>query len=134
MAVYRRLEEFCLSIRATYSDLTEAELDDVVGNILPEFPNSGYESIRGHLLARGVKIQENRVREAMRRADPEGTVDRALQLRITHRRLYNVRAPLSLWHMDGNHKLISFKDASRSFNGGHVHPSCSFLQIRCCRQ
>lgn len=64
--------------------------------------------MRGHLLARGVKIQENRVREAMRRTDPDGTIVRALQLRITHRRTYNVKAPLSLWHMDGHHKLIRY--------------------------
>jgi len=27
--------------------------------------------------------------------------------RIQHR-AYNVRAPLALWHIDGNHKLISY--------------------------
>ena len=44
----------------------------------------------------------------MRRADPEGTVVRALQIRVTHRRSYNVRAPMLLWHMDFNHKLIRY--------------------------
>ena len=41
----------------------------------------------------------------MRRTDPEGIIVRALQLRVTHRRVYNVKQPLSLWHMDGNHKV-----------------------------
>ena len=52
--------------------------------------------MQGHLLSRGNKIQEIRVRESMKRCDPEGTVVRALQIRVTHRRSYNVRAPLSL--------------------------------------
>ena len=71
------------------------------------FPNSGYKSMRGHLLSRGFKVQGSRVREAMRRTDPEGTVVRALQLRVTHRRVYSVKQPLSLWHMGGHHKLRS---------------------------
>ena len=103
--VYRRLEENGLSVRGTYARLTDTELDDMVKSILQEFPNSGYKSMLGPLLSKGLKVQEYRVREAMRRADPEGTIVRALQIRVTHRRSYNVRAPLALWHMDGNHKL-----------------------------
>lgn len=104
--VHRRLEENGMSVRGTYAKITDQELDATVKNILQEFPNSGYKSMHGHLLSRGLKVQEYRTREAMRRSDPEGTVVRALQIRVTHRRSYSVRAPLSLWHMDGNHKLI----------------------------
>ena len=104
--VYRRLEENGLSMRDTYAVLTEQELDEIIKNVLVEFPNCGYKSMRGHLLSAGYKVQENRIRESMRRADPDGTVVRALQIRVTHRRSYSVRSPLSLWHMDGNHKLI----------------------------
>ena len=93
-------------MRMTYSTMTEPELDELIKSIVHEFPNCGYKAMRVHLLSRGVKMQESRVREAMRRSDPEGTVVRTLQLRVTHRRVYSVKAPLSLWHMDGNHKLI----------------------------
>ena len=47
-----------------------------------------------------------RVRESMWRVDPDGLVTRSLNLHITHRREYSVPAPLSLCHIDGNHKLI----------------------------
>ena len=104
--VYRRLEEHGMSMRTTFSQITEPELDDLIKSIVHVFPNSGYKSMRGHLLSRGFKVQESRVREAMRRTDPEGTLVRALQLRVTHRREYSVKQPLSLWHMDGHHKLI----------------------------
>ena len=98
--VYRRMEEYGLSMRHSYSSITEDELDATVKEILMEFPNTGYKTMRGHLLSRGLKLQEYRVRK-----DPEGVLVRALQLRVTHRRVYNVRGPLSLWHMDGHHKL-----------------------------
>ena len=89
--IHRRLQEHGMSLRGTYANLSDRELDDIVKVVLREFPNSGYKSMRGHL--------------AMRRADPEETIVIALQIRVTHRRSYNVRAPLALWHMDGNHKL-----------------------------
>lgn len=110
--VYRRLESFGLSMSETYSTISDSELDFIVGNIVHQFPNSGYKAMRGHLALRGIKIQERRVRETMRRTDPEGTVIRGLQLRVTHRRSYNVRAPLSLWHMDGHHKLVRYSTNS----------------------
>ncbi len=53
-----------------------------------------------------MKIQEYRVREAMRRVDPEGVITRQLRSVPVYRRKYNVKGPLSLWHMDGNHKII----------------------------
>ena len=70
--IYRRLQEFELPVRASYSDITEAELDAIILDILHNFPNCGYKSMRGHLLCKGHKVQEERIREAMRRVDPEG--------------------------------------------------------------
>lgn len=58
----------------------------------------------GHLTSRGFRIQQLRVRESMRRVDPEGTIAR--RLFTINRRVYSVPSPLSLWHIDGNHKLI----------------------------
>jgi hypothetical protein len=60
--------------------------------------------MQGHLLAKGYRVQQARVREAQRMIDPEGSMMR--QLRTTNRREYYVPSPKSLWHMDGNHKLI----------------------------
>lgn len=104
--VHRRLQEFGISVRDTYSDISDTSLDITVRDICQQFPNCGYKMMRGHLLSKGIKGQEYRVRESMRRVDPDGVVIRALQLKVTHRRAYNVRGPLALWHMDGNHKLI----------------------------
>lgn len=62
----------------------------------------------GYLAARGVRIQQRRVGESMRRVDPEGTLLRALELNVVNRRRYSVPSPLGLWHIDGNHKLIRY--------------------------
>lgn len=77
--VYRRLHEFGISVRASYSSMSEAELDAVIQDILHNFPNCGYKSMRGHLLSKGHKIQEERIREAMRRVDPEGNISMSRQ-------------------------------------------------------
>ena len=106
--VERQLEEFHLSIRATYSDMSNEELDAEITSILRNFPNTGYKCMTGLLLFRNVRIQQQRIREVMRRVNPKGTLLRALELNIVQRRKYQVRSPLALWHIDGNHKLVRY--------------------------
>ena len=102
----RRLQEFGLSVRATYAHITEEDLDTTIDQILTTFPNTGYKRMSGYLRARGIRIQQRRIRESMRRVDPRGTLLRALEMSVIHRRVYSVPSPLALWHIDGNHKLI----------------------------
>ena len=75
---------------------------------MSEFPNCGYRQMRGNLRARGFNIQWNRIRDSMQRVDPQGTLMRALRLITVSRRTYFVQAPLSMWHINGNHKLIRY--------------------------
>lgn len=42
--------------------------------------------------------------ETLRTVDPVGT--RGLGINIIQRRVYSVPAPMALWHIDGNRKLI----------------------------
>ena len=52
-------------------------------------------------------MQRSRVRQCLCEEDPLGT---ALRWNETiYRRKYSVPAPNSLWHIDGNHKLIKYK-------------------------
>ena len=106
--VERRLEEFHLSTRATYSDMSSEELDAEITSILRNFPNTGCKRMTGFLLSRNVRIQQQRIHEAMRRVNPEGTLLPALELNTVQRRKYQVRSPLVLWHIDGNHKLVRY--------------------------
>ena len=102
--VRRRMELYNLSVRATYATISNQELDQLIREISRFFPMCGSKQMAGHLLSRGFRIQQSRIRESLRRVDPQGVVMR--QLTVTRRRQYSVPAPLSLYHIDGNHKLI----------------------------
>jgi len=45
--IERRLFEFGLSVRSTYSRIDNGELDQMIHSILTEFPNTGYRRITG---------------------------------------------------------------------------------------
>lgn len=105
--IHRRLEKFNLGTALSrYTCISDDELDGICRDILEQFPNCGFRRMRGFLRVRDVHITWKRTMETMKRVDPEGVTIRSLQLNITHRRVYSVRGPLSLWHIDGNHKLI----------------------------
>ena len=69
------------------------------------FPNTiGYKTVDGYLLSQGVRVQRQRVRDSLYRLEPERQELRRVS--AVHRRHYSVESPLSLWHIDGHHKLI----------------------------
>jgi len=63
-----------------------------------QFPKHGNRLMQGHLLSKGYRVQQKRVRESQRRIDPEGTIIR--HLHVLNRREYRVPAPRSLYHID----------------------------------
>ena len=97
--VRRRMADYGLSICEQYADMPDDELEHMVRGIKMEFPTCGQKQMMGHLRSRDYsRIQQVRVREVMRKIDPEGETSQCFR--------YSVPAPGSLWHMDGNHKLI----------------------------
>lgn len=102
----RRLKEQSLSVRGCYSCISDNELDRVVRSIKIRMPHAGYRLVKGELLARGHRIQWHRVKASMQRVDGAGILARMFQLGFVARRIYSVPAPLSLVHVDTNHKLI----------------------------
>lgn len=99
--IRRRMQEFGLTIRSTYSSISDEELDRLVSDIQYRHPNCGYRLLRGHLAAMGQRVQENRIRESLRRIDPVGVMSRWLH--SVQRRRYSVPGSNMLWHIDGNH-------------------------------
>lgn len=104
--VRRRMSEFGLSVSALYSQINDHQLDVLVSQIKHEFPNCGSRLMHGHLVSRGHRVSQARVRESLHRVDPEGIAVRWTS--AVQRRKYTVFSPLSLWHLDGNHKLIRY--------------------------
>lgn len=101
--VRRRMAEYGLSVRDTYSDIGDEELHRLIESSNKMYPTWGVRQTSGHLISAGIPIQYHQIRESLRRVDPQGSyMRRLLHLR---RRKYSVAGPQSLWHIDGNHKL-----------------------------
>lgn len=89
----------------TYSDVTDDALDDMIKDIVAGNDQLGSEAVRAQLRAGGVRVQRDRVRRSLVRINPSAAALRAMSQR-PQRRLYSVAGPNSLWHLDGNYKLI----------------------------
>ena len=95
-----------LCVSDLYSILSDAQLDEVVRNVFELFPNSGYRMMAGHLQHLNIHVQQQRIRDSLHRISPASLAVRWNETIV--RRIYSVRSPLSLWHIDGNHKLIRY--------------------------
>ena len=102
--VRRRMSAYNLSTRMYFTVISDEQLDEIVREIQHSFPTCGNVQMQGHLVSRGIRIQQWRIRESQRRVDPAGSIMR--RLRVIGRRRYHVNGPCALWHIDGNHKLI----------------------------
>ncbi|XP_078025282.1 uncharacterized protein LOC144463761 [Epinephelus lanceolatus] len=102
------MRELGLSTRSTYSTLTDSELDNAVQSIKCRIPNAGYRMVKGCLQADGHRVQWDRIKESMHRVYAPGVLERMTRLGCIVRRKYFVQGPLSLVHIDTNHKLIRY--------------------------
>ena len=106
----RRIDSYNLREEISkYDDISDEALDCVVSTVLHDFFNCGMRTIKGFLLGRGVRVQWSRVRSSLWRTDPAGILLRPTQLSIVNHHHYNVPGPRSLWHLDGNRKLIRWR-------------------------
>ena len=94
--VHRMMAECGLSIRDTFSDITDHEIDGIVSNIHYKFPMCGIRQMIGHLKAHGFRIQQHRIHESLHQTDLFGTVAR--RLHTIHRRRYAVASSITLPH------------------------------------
>uniref|UniRef100_A0A8C5FJ24 Integrase core domain-containing protein n=1 Tax=Gadus morhua TaxID=8049 RepID=A0A8C5FJ24_GADMO len=94
--LYRPMQEHNLSVRKCYSDISDDVLDQKVRSIKARMPHAAMEH----------RISWRRVKMSLQRVDGAGIIARMVQLSCIARRTYSVPAPLSLVHIDTNHKLI----------------------------
>ena len=105
--LYRRLDEEGISHLASYTDISDADLDKKITEIKNVHPNDGECMLIGHLARCGVVVQRSHVCASIHRVDPVNTTIRRSV--TVHRRVYHVDGPNCLWHIDGNHKLIKWR-------------------------
>ncbi|XP_046891000.1 uncharacterized protein LOC124477303 isoform X2 [Hypomesus transpacificus] len=109
-----------LSQEGRFSDLSDTALDDKVKDLVAGNDRVGPESVRAQLRAEGIRVQRRRVRDSMVGVNPRAVALRAMSQRL-HRRSYCVTGPNSLWHLDGNHKLIRWRIVIHGGIDGYSH-------------
>jgi len=105
--IRRRILEFGLDDFVRFTEINDQNLDDLVCQFVNAFPCAGQKTLAGYLHSQNYRIQRWRIRESMLRVDPWGVQQRMRN--ILHHREYKVKGPNSLWHIDGNHKLIRWR-------------------------
>ncbi|CAL8275343.1 unnamed protein product [Arctogadus glacialis] len=104
----RRLRQFNLRRAGTFSTCSDAALDDLIRETVAGNDRIGPESVRAQLRAQQINVQRSRVRSSMLRVNPVAAAARTMSQTL-QRRAYRVAGPNSLWHIDGNHKLIRWR-------------------------
>ncbi|KAK6961870.1 hypothetical protein R3P38DRAFT_2592985 [Favolaschia claudopus] len=100
-----------------YCSLSNRDLDELVRRFKRDKPESGLRYLMGFLRSRGVRIQRRRAMYSLRRVDNLGRVLRNRD--IIKRKVYNVKRPNSLWHLDGHHKMIRWGVVVHGFADGY---------------
>ncbi|PIK37126.1 hypothetical protein BSL78_26040 [Apostichopus japonicus] len=100
-------KSFNLRKKDICGQVTDPQLDEMVTAALTRNPNYGEKMVHGLLASKGIKVQRQRLRQSLRRVDPQGVERR--KATTLHRRQYHVEGPNSVWHIDGNHKLIRWR-------------------------
>ncbi|XP_063431358.1 uncharacterized protein LOC134714039 [Mytilus trossulus] len=105
--IRRRLRSFNIKLReGKYDSISDEELCEKVKDTIGTNRKIGPNSILQRLKYNGITVQRRRVRQACNSVDPFGCATRSLSRRNIQRRTYRVPSPNSLWHIDGNHKLV----------------------------
>ena len=122
---YRRRLEF--GVEDNFTDITDEELDRQIEQTLNSTLYSGESYVGGSLKGRGINVQRFRIRESLKRIDGIGRAVRC-QYAIC-RRTYSVRDANHLWHIDSNHKLISWTFVIHGCIDGY---SRAIVYLKCC--
>lgn len=104
--IYKILADADIDHSNRFSSLTNSELDEIISDIKAAHPNAGEVNIMGHLRARKLCVQRNKVRASIHRVDPQGPSSRSS--RTFRARIYETPCPNYVWHIDGNHKLVKW--------------------------
>ena len=104
--IYKLLSDAGIDHTGRFNSITNAELDRIISEIKISHPNAGETNIMGHLRARNVRVQRNRLRGTIHCVDPQGPS--TCSSRNFHARVYETPCPNYVWHIDGNHKLVKW--------------------------
>ena len=76
---------------ATYTSISDSELDALIRGVKEQHPNNGEIMIGGCLMAKGICVPRSRLRASIHRVDPVGIEER--RRCVVRRRIYIVPYP-----------------------------------------
>lgn len=88
------------SVSGPVSMWSDTELDNAITHLRVLYPNAGVIMLQGALKVQQQNVPRERIRQSLRRIDPQNRLFRRLLLQ---RREYWVPGPNYLWHHDGQH-------------------------------
>ena len=100
--IYRRMRQFGLS-KFDFTNISDKDLDTEVERVAVDFPYCR-ENFNQILFQKGVKVQRMRIRDSVHRIDHDAVNSR--KKGRLHRRVYHVKGPNHLCHINTNHKLV----------------------------
>ena len=68
------MKEYGINTSRPFSDISDDDLIELLRETRKECPRSGYRMMLGYVRARGYRVSQFRVRQMLRKQDPEGTV------------------------------------------------------------
>ena len=111
----KKLDESGISFE--YSSIEDVDLDTLVKAYKVKKPNIGFRYVHGYLRSIGLRVQRQRVLDALQRVDRVGQLIR--RRGVIRRRKYFSSRPNALWHCDGHHKLIKYGFVIHGFIDGN---------------
>lgn len=116
-----------LGIHCKYSTIVDTDLDSLVKEYKAKKPNVGFRYVCGHLRSLGMRVQKQRVSDALKRVDRVGRLIR--KRGVIQRRKYFSSRPNALWHCDGHHKLIKYGFVIHGFIDGNCRTVCCMVRM-----
>jgi hypothetical protein len=120
-----------LDIKSGFSEISDQELDTLVREYREENPAGGRAYVIGCLRSSSLRVQRQRVMDAMDRVDRLGQGMRKQVGKKKDRKRYQVPRPNALWHIDGHHKLIAWGIVIHGVADGYSRKACIFLYYDC---
>ncbi len=102
--ISRRVQEYGIQRRETMTDISDAELSEIISEIHRSHFHAGCRIVHGILRSRNIYVPARRVHETLTAVDPVLSFHRWGAM--VRRRQYSVKGANSLWHIDGHHSLI----------------------------
>ena len=84
-----------MPVGENFDHISDDELDTLVAGVLHATPQAGLDMVLGATRARGLRLQQERIRDSMIRVDPISSTIR--NSRRVVRRTYKVPCPNALW-------------------------------------